>query len=71
MDIYFDPEFLFFWQAPVVVLGLIVGSFLNVVIYRLPIMLELAWQAEARYVLDQQGQRDQEDQEGRQGQSQG
>ena len=68
MDIYFDPEFLFFWQAPVVVLGLIVGSFLNVVIYRLPIMLELAWQAEARYVLDQQGQRDQEDQEGRQGQ---
>ena len=31
-------------------------------------MLELAWQAEARYVLDQQSQRDQEDQEGRQGQ---
>jgi len=28
-------------------LGLIVGSFLNVVIYRLPIMLERQWQAEA------------------------
>ena len=63
MDIYFDPEFLFFWQAPVVVLGLIVGSFLNVVIYRLPIMLELAWQAEARYVLDQEGQEGRQDQD--------
>ena len=63
MDIYFDPEFLFFWQAAVVVLGLIVGSFLNVVIYRLPIMLELAWQAEARYVLDQEGQEGRQDQD--------
>jgi leader peptidase (prepilin peptidase) / N-methyltransferase len=30
----------------VVLLGLIVGSFLNVVAYRLPIMMELAWRAQ-------------------------
>ncbi len=30
------------------VLGLLVGSFLNVVIHRLPIMMEREWQAEAR-----------------------
>ena len=29
------------------VLGLLVGSFLNVVIYRLPVMLEAQWKAEA------------------------
>ena len=69
MEIYFDPEFLFFWQAAIVVLGLIVGSFLNVVIYRLPIMLELAWQAEARYALDQEGQRNQGGQDGLQSQN--
>lgn len=34
------------------VLGLLVGSFLNVVIARLPVMMERAWQAEARSVLD-------------------
>jgi leader peptidase (prepilin peptidase)/N-methyltransferase len=34
-----------------VVLGLLVGSFLNVVIYRLPIMMEREWQAEAREFL--------------------
>jgi leader peptidase (prepilin peptidase)/N-methyltransferase len=33
--------------------GLCVGSFLNVVIYRLPVMLERQWQAEARQILDQ------------------
>ncbi|NBC22818.1 MAG: prepilin peptidase [Gammaproteobacteria bacterium] len=32
--------------------GLCVGSFLNVVIYRLPVMLERQWQAEARQILD-------------------
>jgi leader peptidase (prepilin peptidase)/N-methyltransferase len=35
-------------------LGLCVGSFLNVVIYRLPLMLHRQWQAEARHIL--QGQ---------------
>jgi leader peptidase (prepilin peptidase)/N-methyltransferase len=33
------------------VLGLVVGSFLNVVIYRLPIILEREWQAQARELL--------------------
>ena len=32
-------------------LGLVVGSFLNVVVYRLPIMLERGWRREARAVL--------------------
>ena len=34
--------------ALLTILGLLVGSFLNVVIYRLPIMLELSWQQEYR-----------------------
>ena len=33
------------------VISLCVGSFLNVVIYRLPVMLERQWQQEAQYVL--------------------
>lgn len=33
-------------------LGLLVGSFLNVVIYRLPIMLQRDWRMQAREVLD-------------------
>lgn len=33
------------------ILGLVVGSFLNVVIYRLPVMLERAWRAESRAML--------------------
>ena len=40
--------------------GLVVGSFLNVVILRLPRMLENAWQSEARMVLEmpaEQGER--------------
>ncbi len=34
------------------VLGLLVGSYLNVVIARLPVMMERAWQSEARSVLE-------------------
>lgn len=34
------------------VLGLLVGSFLNVLVHRLPIMLERQWQREAQEVLD-------------------
>jgi leader peptidase (prepilin peptidase) / N-methyltransferase len=34
------------------VLGLIIGSFLNVVIHRLPLMSESAWKADARAILD-------------------
>ncbi|WP_422911256.1 prepilin peptidase [Pseudomonas sp. MAC6] len=35
------------------VLGLLIGSFLNVVIYRLPIMMQRDWRAQAREILDQ------------------
>jgi leader peptidase (prepilin peptidase)/N-methyltransferase len=36
----------------IVLLSLLVGSFLNVVIYRLPVMMEREWKAEARALLD-------------------
>jgi leader peptidase (prepilin peptidase)/N-methyltransferase len=39
------------FAGSVFLLGLIVGSFLNVVIYRLPIILEREWQSQAAYVL--------------------
>lgn len=35
------------------VIGLVVGSFLNVVILRLPVMMERAWQVDAAAILDQ------------------
>ena len=38
----------------VFILGLVVGSFLNVVIYRLPIMLQREWQMQATEVLGQE-----------------
>ena len=41
----------FAWWIAVAVLGLIAGSFLNVVIYRLPIILRRQWQDEARALL--------------------
>lgn len=40
------------------VLGLAVGSFLNVVIHRLPIMMERDWRAQAREYLDLPGDKD-------------
>lgn len=36
------------------ILGLIIGSFLNVVIYRLPVMLDRAWRRECQEMLGQQ-----------------
>lgn len=39
------------WTALVLFLGLLVGSFLNVVIHRLPIMMERDWQEQAREIL--------------------
>src|SRR5258706_12961245 len=39
------------FAGSVFVLGLVVGSFLNVVIYRLPIILEREWQAQAAELL--------------------
>jgi type IV pilus assembly protein PilC len=40
-----------FFYSLAVVLGLLVGSFLNVLAYRLPIMLDRQWQREAQQVL--------------------
>jgi leader peptidase (prepilin peptidase)/N-methyltransferase len=37
-----------FFVSFIFVLSLLVGSFLNVVIYRLPVMMELAWKAEIK-----------------------
>ena len=44
-------EYPAFFYSLAVVLGLLVGSFLNVLAYRLPIMLERQWQREAQAVL--------------------
>ena len=41
-----------FFIAYCVVVGLLVGSFLNVVIYRLPIMLERSWRSECQDLLE-------------------
>jgi leader peptidase (prepilin peptidase)/N-methyltransferase len=40
-----------FFAGSVFVIGLVVGSFLNVVIYRVPIMLEREWRTQAEEVL--------------------
>jgi leader peptidase (prepilin peptidase)/N-methyltransferase len=40
------------WIAVAAVLGLVVGSFLNVVILRLPVRLEAQWRREARDILE-------------------
>ena len=42
------------FAGSVFLLGLVIGSFLNVVIYRLPIMLERDWRAQAADVLRRQ-----------------
>jgi len=42
----------FFFILFIGVLGLLIGSFLNVVIHRLPIMLEREWQTEAKTFLE-------------------
>jgi leader peptidase (prepilin peptidase) / N-methyltransferase len=39
------------WIALVLVIGLLVGSFLNVVIHRLPIMMEREWKAQAEEIV--------------------
>jgi leader peptidase (prepilin peptidase)/N-methyltransferase len=49
--LYVENPVLF--AGSVFLLGLVVGSFLNVVIYRLPIILEREWQAQAADVLPQ------------------
>ncbi|WP_281281143.1 prepilin peptidase [Peristeroidobacter soli] len=39
------------WTVAMLVLGLLVGSFLNVVIHRLPIMMEREWKTQAQEIL--------------------
>ena len=45
-------EFSWVLLAGFFLFGLLFGSFLNVVIYRLPLMLERAWNIQARVQLD-------------------
>lgn len=47
-----------FFLATVFVLGLLVGSFLNVVIYRLPVMMEREWKSQAQEYLGKEGSDD-------------
>jgi leader peptidase (prepilin peptidase)/N-methyltransferase len=49
--VYADHPALF--AGSVFVIGLVIGSFLNVVIYRLPVMLDREWRAEAALLLEQ------------------
>lgn len=53
IDVLASQPFLYLGAA--LLLGLIVGSFLNVLVHRLPIMLQRQWQAEAREVLELPG----------------
>lgn len=41
------------FAGTILILGLIVGSFLNVVILRIPVMMERSWRADAAYILEQ------------------
>jgi leader peptidase (prepilin peptidase)/N-methyltransferase len=51
--IYADHPALF--AGSVFVIGLVIGSFLNVVIYRLPVMLDLEWRQQAAALLQPAG----------------
>ena len=42
------------WISLIFVFGLLIGSFLNVVIHRVPIMLEREWKAQAEQILSDQ-----------------
>ncbi len=59
-----DVNFLDIMNEPVIValacslVGLVVGSFLNVVVHRLPKMLEREWDAQAAELLEQKGSAD-------------
>ena len=50
LDIYFSNTPLFL--TGVFVFGLLIGSFLNVVILRLPMQLEYDWRCQCRELLD-------------------
>ena len=42
------------WVGTVFLFSLLIGSFLNVVIYRLPVMMEKQWQCECRELLEEE-----------------
>ena len=44
------------WIVLMLIVGLLVGSFLNVVIHRLPIMMERQWQSQAEEILGKQSE---------------
>lgn len=48
------------FTACIFVFSLMVGSFLNVVIYRLPVMMERGWKSECRELLEQAGEQENE-----------
>ncbi len=45
-------QFPLLYLSGTVILGLMIGSFLNVVIYRLPVMMEREWKSECRLILE-------------------
>ncbi|MFT5503407.1 MAG: leader peptidase (prepilin peptidase)/N-methyltransferase [Gammaproteobacteria bacterium] len=51
--IYFFTEFSAAWLVFLFILGLLVGSFLNVVIYRLPVMMQREWRSDCLEFLEQ------------------
>ena len=55
--LFSEPAYLLSFTA---VLGLLVGSFLNVVIYRIPIMLQSTWRHECALLLDDEAIADEE-----------
>lgn len=46
-----DAAYPFVGISIALVLGLLIGSFLNVVVYRLPVMIERDWQSQAKQIL--------------------
>src|SRR5918999_2807268 len=48
----------YIWVGLVFIFSLFVGSFLNVVIHRVPIMLEREWRSQAEQILSEQAARD-------------
>jgi leader peptidase (prepilin peptidase)/N-methyltransferase len=50
-SLYIIADNTILFAATTLLFGLLIGSFLNVVIYRLPVMMQREWQAQAREIL--------------------
>jgi len=50
-SLYIIADNTILFAATTLLIGLLIGSFLNVVIYRLPVMMQRDWQAQAREIL--------------------